>query len=193
VLQAYQPSGELLWGYDPIDDHWFTEGVALGEHGTIYVGSRGRTSPNGKLRAVDAADGSEKWFFQTGGDIYAAPTIGTNGVVYVGSTDKKLYAVQGADGPANIAWPQYRRDLRHSAAANRPTLDHTQLAVNMYAGLLINGNVGNSYRIEYVDSLGDTNHWAMIATVTLDRTPYLFFDIESTNATKRYYRALLIQ
>ena len=110
----------------------------------------------------------------------------------MGSADKKLYAVQGTGGPAKSAWPQYRHDSRHSGTVSNPVLDQTKLGVNMYAGLLINGNIGNSYRIEYVDSMANTNNWSMLATVTLDRTPYLFFDIESTNAMKRYYRAILL-
>jgi hypothetical protein len=51
------------------------------------------------------------------------------------------------------------------------SFDHTQLGVTMYAGLMIQGNIGSSQRIEYAEVLRDTNNWSMIATVTLDRTP----------------------
>jgi glucose dehydrogenase len=37
--------------------------------------------------------GTEKWEFTTGGCISASPVIGSDGTIYVGSSDHKLYAV----------------------------------------------------------------------------------------------------
>jgi outer membrane protein assembly factor BamB len=47
----------------------------------------GRASPKGLL-----------WIYQTGGRIDRSPAIGTDGTVYVGSDDKKLYALNGVTG-----------------------------------------------------------------------------------------------
>jgi outer membrane protein assembly factor BamB len=55
---------------------------------TIYLGSYNYT-----LYALDAANGVEKWGALTGGRIISSPTV-ANGVVYVGSTDKKLHAFE---------------------------------------------------------------------------------------------------
>ena len=38
------------------------------------------------------------WKFKTGGSVYSSPAIGSNGTVYVGSFDKKLYAINGKTG-----------------------------------------------------------------------------------------------
>lgn len=40
-----------------------------------------------------ADDGEKKWEFLTGGVVYSSPAIGTDGTIYVGSGDGKLYAI----------------------------------------------------------------------------------------------------
>ncbi|MFD9958659.1 PQQ-binding-like beta-propeller repeat protein [Amycolatopsis sp. NPDC058986] len=42
-------------------------------------------------------DGPRPWFFQTGGELYSSPAV-DGGVVFVGSTDRSLYAVDLATG-----------------------------------------------------------------------------------------------
>jgi outer membrane protein assembly factor BamB len=37
--------------------------------------------------------GIERWNFTTGGNIYSSPTIDSDGTIYIGSNDKKLYAI----------------------------------------------------------------------------------------------------
>jgi hypothetical protein len=39
-----------------------------------------------------------RWRFETGGDVGSSPAIGSDGTVYVGSEDKKLYALNGKSG-----------------------------------------------------------------------------------------------
>ncbi len=57
-------------------------------NGIIYVGS-----DDNHLYALDASSGSSKWSFQTGGLIESMPIVAEN-VVYVSSSDAKLYAIQ---------------------------------------------------------------------------------------------------
>ncbi len=45
-----------------------------------------------------ATAGSKLWEFETGSSVYSSPAIGSDGTVYVGSTDKKLYAINGKSG-----------------------------------------------------------------------------------------------
>jgi outer membrane protein assembly factor BamB len=42
--------------------------------------------------------GQEIWSFQTGDVVRATPTIAPDGTIYIGSTDHKLYAIEGATG-----------------------------------------------------------------------------------------------
>ena len=45
-----------------------------------------------------ATAGSKLWEFETGGGVDSSPAIGSDGTVYVGSYDKKLYAINGKSG-----------------------------------------------------------------------------------------------
>ena len=42
--------------------------------------------------------GTVIWEFETGDDVFSSPAIGSDGTVYVGSVDKKLYAINGKTG-----------------------------------------------------------------------------------------------
>ena len=42
--------------------------------------------------------GTVLWEFKSGGSVSSSPAIGSDGTVYVGSGDKKLYAINGKSG-----------------------------------------------------------------------------------------------
>ena len=46
----------------------------------------------------EAIAGVKLWEFETGGSVSSSPAIGSDGTVYVGSDDKKLYAINGKTG-----------------------------------------------------------------------------------------------
>lgn len=70
------------------------------------------------------------------------------------------------------------------SVAGAPELD-----LHMYAGLTIVGKPGLQYQIEYRDALSSPNAWMVLTNISLPESPFLFFDIQSTNAPKRFYRA----
>jgi glucose dehydrogenase len=45
-----------------------------------------------------ATAGVKLWEFETGGSVDSSPAIGSDGTVYVGSRDNKLYAINGKSG-----------------------------------------------------------------------------------------------
>jgi outer membrane protein assembly factor BamB len=47
---------------------------------------------------VTVPPGSKLWEFTTGGAVHSSPAIGTDGTVYVGSSDGKVYALDGSTG-----------------------------------------------------------------------------------------------
>jgi eukaryotic-like serine/threonine-protein kinase len=48
---------------------------------------------------LDGATGAKKWEFRTGHFVFeSSPAIGSDGIVYIGSWDQKLYALNGATG-----------------------------------------------------------------------------------------------
>ena len=48
-----------------------------------------------------AIDGELDWRFKTGGDIYSSPAIASDGTIYCGSFDGKLYAL---DPNGKLKW-----------------------------------------------------------------------------------------
>ena len=66
------------------------------------------------------------------------------------------------------------------------------LSLKMYAGLTIDGQAGQTYRIEYLEGLKQTNDWQSLTNVTLTDPLYLFIDTESPKNPVRFYRALLL-
>jgi outer membrane protein assembly factor BamB len=82
---------------------------AIGENGTIYIGSR-----DGSLYAMNP-DGKLKWRYQTDGEIFSSPAVGEDGTIYIGSDDGFLHAVNPDDGTGE--W-KYHTDgpIRNSPA-----------------------------------------------------------------------------
>jgi outer membrane protein assembly factor BamB/predicted RNA-binding protein with RPS1 domain len=75
-LDAYLAN---IWSSPVVDD------------GTVFVGCT-----DGNLYALDAATGTPRWKFQTGGKVHA-PAI-ADGTLYFGSEDETIYAVDTVDG-----------------------------------------------------------------------------------------------
>jgi len=53
------------------------------------------------------------WEFEAGGRVLSSPAIGSDGTVYVGSYDKKLYAINGKSGVK--LWEFETGDMVHSS------------------------------------------------------------------------------
>ena len=59
--------------------------------------------------------GNKLWEFETGGWVTSSPAIGSDGTVYVGSADKKLYAIKSdSKGLAKSPWPMRGQNARHT-------------------------------------------------------------------------------
>ena len=59
--------------------------------------------------------GVKLWEFETEGYVDSSPAIGSDGTVYVGSWDKKLYAIKtDSKGPAKSPWPMRGQNARHT-------------------------------------------------------------------------------
>ena len=86
------PQGTLKWKYPTAGALYWTV-PAVGSDGTVYFGSY---LPDNRTYAVNA-DGTLKWTFLTGNGISSSPTVDGD-VVYIGSSDGYLYALQGVNG-----------------------------------------------------------------------------------------------
>ena len=62
--------------------------------------------------------GTPIWEFETGGVVSSSPAIGSDGTVYVGSLDKKLYAIKtDSKGLAKSPWPMRGQNPQHTGHA----------------------------------------------------------------------------
>ena len=52
----------------------------------------------------------------------------------------------------------------------------------------LSGAVGSSWRIDYVNDLGPTNNWRVLATVTLTNSSQVYFDSSALTRRYRFYR-----
>ena len=58
------------------------------------------------------------WEFKTGSYVHSSPVIGSDGTVYVGSYDKKLYAIKtDSKGLAKSPWPMRGQNPQHTGRA----------------------------------------------------------------------------
>ena len=62
-----------------------------------------------------ATTGVKLWEFETGNEVLSSPAIGSDGTVYVGSFDNKLYAIKtDSKGLAKSLWPMRGQNARHT-------------------------------------------------------------------------------
>ena len=62
-----------------------------------------------------ATAGGKLWEFETGHWVFSSPAIGSDGTVYVGSHDNKLYAIKtDSKGLAKSPWPMRGQNARHT-------------------------------------------------------------------------------
>jgi hypothetical protein len=66
------------------------------------------------------------------------------------------------------------------------------LEIVTLAGLNIHGTVGQTYRIDYLSNLNNTNSWMQLTNLTLPTNPYLWVDLSSLGQPKRFYRSVLV-
>ena len=72
---------------------------AIGEDGTIYIGAHDVVNPlKSYLLALNPADGTVKWQVETESTVDAAPSIGADGLVYVGDVNYNFKAYSPIDG-----------------------------------------------------------------------------------------------
>tara|TARA_B100001250_G_scaffold261484_1_gene225258 strand:- start:141 stop:521 length:381 start_codon:yes stop_codon:yes gene_type:complete len=80
--------------------------------------SNARPNESTKPEPTKAKTGVKLWEFETGSGVFSSPAIGPDGTVYVGSYDKKLYAIKtNSKGLAKSPWPMRGQNARHTGRA----------------------------------------------------------------------------
>lgn len=89
LLHIISSDGRLKDSITPPRDDMLYSSMSMGVDGTIYSGFE-------RLYAW-SADGTVKWMYDTGGNIYSPPVIGDNGTIYIISERARLHAIN-SDG-----------------------------------------------------------------------------------------------
>jgi PQQ-like domain len=67
------------------------------------------------IKLIGQTPGTKKWEFLTEGLVYSSPAIGSDGTVYVGSGDNKVYAIaSSSEGLAESPWPKSHANNKHT-------------------------------------------------------------------------------
>ena len=73
------------------------------------------SASNTEAAKAKVAVGDKLWEFKTGNVVESSPAIGSDGTVYVGSWDNKLYAIKtDSKGLAKSPWPMRGQNARHT-------------------------------------------------------------------------------
>ncbi len=74
-----------------------------------------------------------------------------------------------------------------SVGSDRASAQSTVVQRN-YPGLTITGTTDQSYPIQYVETMANSNNWLTLTNLTLPASPYLFIDTSAPDVSQRYYR-----
>lgn len=95
LLRAYSPTGTLNWTFTvptPTESGRYISifnSPAIAADGTVYF-----RADDFYLYALNPADGTKRWRFDTGGSSYASPIIAPDGTIYIGSSNGVFYALR---------------------------------------------------------------------------------------------------
>lgn len=80
-----------------------------------------------------------------------------------------------------------------SVTSNPANLTITPAAVDiaMYAGVAIDGVIGNTYGIQSSTDLNDANSWRGLTNITLKTQTFLWYDSQPAIQPRRYFRVVL--
>lgn len=84
---------KLPKSYEGADNSYYLQAPLSVANNTVYFG----TISTGRFYAIDAGTGELKWMFDGCGEVESCPTY-KDGVVYFGSNDGSVYALDAADG-----------------------------------------------------------------------------------------------
>ena len=70
------------------------------------------------------------------------------------------------------------------------TVDAAGVAIALYAGVTIDGVVGQTYGIQMTSDLSNTNSWVGVVNVTLTTPTQLWYDTQAATQPQRCYRVV---
>lgn len=163
---ALRPDLSQIWEYTPADAGAFYSSPCVVNDSFLYIGN-----DNGKLYALYTQAGTEKWIFNTSGQVRSSP-IQIGGNVLVGSNDRNLYSVDSATGL------QRWKVLTGDAVQSSPAVFNQYVYFGSYDG--------NLYCVDIID--GKTK-WKMLSFGLIKSSPVIYKgDVYFGSFDKNLYR-----
>ena len=92
--------------------------VGCGKKGPVQPSATNSEATKPEPTKAKATAGVKLWEFRRGGGELPSPAIGSDGTVYVGSNDNKLYAIKtDSKGLAKSTWPMRGQNAQHTGRA----------------------------------------------------------------------------
>ena len=86
----------------------------------LSCGKKDPVQPTATNTEAKATAGVMLWEFETGSKVGSSPAIGSDGTLYVGSEDKRLYAIKtDSKGLAKSPWPMRGQNPQHTGLATK--------------------------------------------------------------------------
>ncbi len=103
-------TGAMIWRYN--GGAAIYSSAAIRADGVLIFGA------NYNVVALNSS-GTLRWTRPTGDYVDSSPVIATDGTIYVGSLDRKLYAIWGNGNTvaSSVAWPLFQRDTKRNGRA----------------------------------------------------------------------------
>lgn len=163
---ALNPDLTQIWEYTPADAGAFYSSPCAINDSTLYIGN-----DNGKVYALFIQAGTEKWIFNTNGQVRSSP-IQIGGNVLVGSNDRNLYSVDSATGL--LRW----KVLTGDAVQSSPAVYNQYVYFGSYDG--------NFYCVDIIDG---TTKWTMKTFGLIKSSPVIYRgDVYFGSFDKNLYR-----
>ena len=164
-LWRYEVKGEpLSTAPTHYQEFWGSAGIA--EDGTIYVGNN-----DYNLYAFNP-DGSTKWKFKTGNEVYQSVTIGGEGTIYIASEDRNIYALNPNDGTKKWSWRPERGIPFTASVTEDETIIFGLSGVDRI--LALDGNTGEMEWECILEGRGETDGTCTDPVIGPDGTIYMF-------------------
>jgi hypothetical protein len=113
-----------------------------------------------------------------------------NGQVIPGATEA-TYRIASADVENAGSYTVLVTNAEGTVESQPASVSLFSLAT--FAGTVITGPIGSTYRIDIREALAPENAWQQVTNLTLTVSPTVWIDLSSRRESTRYYRAVLLE
>ncbi len=162
VLSPFLPPLEVL---PIISKNPRSQTVGIGS--TVYL----------SVRVTNTLDRSFQWYF------------GTNRIEGATNATLILTNVSSAQSGAYTVTVSNSAGIATSDSAMLSVLP--SLNINMVPMISMMGDIGSSNQLQYVNAVGPTDAWNLIATIGITNIPQIYFDVSAIGQPARFYRTFV--